>query len=889
MNHVYLIDGHALLHRAWHAIPVLTTKDGLVVHALYGFMMAIEKIRAEEPLTHLAVCWDMEGGTFRDELFSDYKATREKKEDELYAQIPLIQELLDAYGIPWFGVEGFEADDVLGTLAHLITKEDETAKVTIVTGDMDSLQLVTDQVEVLAFVKGISQTKRYTPQDVEERWGVRPDQVVDYKALRGDASDNIPGVKGIGEKTAGELLKRFGTLEKALSGAEGDHEGMSAAVAKKLLMGVEQARLSQTLARIRTDAPVVWSMKAARAPKETPVAVVELYQRYEFRSLVARVQKRQGTLALPKAVEQAVQEGALRRLVTIDTDGAGLTAAVEMLTQAKRMALQVWGDATKVQAIAMADGKDAMVFLEPNAHVCRELVQAWGEQAWVAYDRKAILHTLSGAVPSIATTLFARAKGMDILVANYLLSPSGRGGAPSDVLAQWLGTGLPSWPDTCATNDDAQRAGLCTASLLSAADAIQSELVVQGMGELYAELEHPLIRVLFMMEQVGVALDVKTLAVQGKALTKKKNDLEALLMQQAGETFNPNSPAQLAHVLFDVLQLPTKGIKRTAASYSTAAPELEKLKGAHPIIATIGEYRECAKLLSTYIEALPQLVDAHGRVHSSFHQTIAATGRLSSSDPNLQNIPIRTPEGRLIREAFVAEDGFVFVGADYSQIELRLAAAFSGDETMKRFFTEGGDIHRATAAAVFGVAEEEVTKEQRRAAKAVNFGMIYGIGPRALGRDLGVPTAQASAFMEKYFAVFPRMRAYLDELIVEARRVGYAKTVFGRRRPLPDLASGMPMLRAAAERMAMNMPLQGAAADLMKRAMLRFASMVEEHGWAKQVRMVLQVHDELIIEVKKGLEEAVSVAVRDAMEGAADLGIPCTVEVSVGEQWGALK
>lgn len=888
-SHVYLIDGHALLHRAWHAIPPLTTKDGTVVHAMYGFLMTLEKLRADEPLTHLAVCWDMEGGTFRDELFSDYKATREKKEDELYAQIPLIQGVLDAYGIPWFGVEGFEADDVLGTLAHLITAEDSKAKVTIVTGDMDTLQLVNDRVEVLAFVKGVSQTKRYTPKEVEERWGVRPEQVVDYKALRGDTSDNIPGVKGIGEKTASELLQTHGTLERVLAAAQEGDDSMSASVVKKLVAGVEQAHLSQTLARIRTDAPVVWSAKRAVVPGQTPTAVLDLYRHYEFRTLLARVEKKQSAMALPQAVEYAVHEGEQKRFAVVDTDGSALSAALGAIQEAERVAFHVWNDGGAVQAIALANGKTAYVFLEPSAHVCRELVQAWGEQEWVAFDRKACLHALSESVPHMETTLFARSGGLDALVANYLVHPGGRNVTPDDVAAQWLGTGIPSWPSTCKTPDDAERAGLCVASLLLTAEALERELDTQGMSTLYQTIEHPLIRVLFAMERSGVAVNAQVLAKQGSALSAKKQALEEQIVKYAGQTFNLNSPSQLAHILFEVLALPTKGIKRTTTGYSTAAPELEKLQGTHPIIEAIGLYREYAKLLSTYIDTLPNLIDSHGRIHSSFNQTVAATGRLSSSDPNLQNIPIRTSEGKMIREAFVAEQGFCLVGADYSQIELRLVAAFSGDPTMKEFFRTGRDIHRSTAAAVFGVSEEEVTKEQRRAAKAVNFGMIYGIGPRALGRDIGVSTAQASDFMEKYFAVFPRVRAYLDELIVEARRTGYAQTIFGRRRPLPDLQSGMPMLRSAAERMAMNMPLQGAAADIMKRAMIRFYEQIELRGWNERVRMVLQVHDELVLEVAVGMEEEVGVALREAMEGAADIGVPCTVEVSVGDNWGALK
>lgn len=887
-SHIYLVDGHALLHRAWHAIPPLTTKDGLVVHALYGFMMTMEKVRQEQPLTHLAVCWDMEGDTFRDELFSDYKATREKKEDELYAQIPLIQEVLDAYGIPSFSVKGFEADDVLGTLARLITEQDSDARVTILTGDMDTLQLVNERVEVLAFVKGVSQTKRYTVETVEEKWGVRADQVVDYKALRGDTSDNIPGVKGIGEKTATSLLQTYGTLEAVLKAAEQGDAGMPSTTAKKITAGIESARLSQTLARIRVDAPVHWDASKALVLIHTPDTVRELYARYEFRTLLAKTEMRGNIVSMPEPVQEAIQQGVGKRLIQLDNGGNLAESACLALASTKRVAIHAWTVEGTLETLFITNGKDAYAFPKPSDHVCEELLKALEEKEIIFYDKKATLHALATQISRIHSAI-VRAEGMDISVAYYLLHPGSRGVNVGDVLAEILGTGLPSWPETCNTDDEREAIGLCVVTFLQMAEKMEEELKVLNMWQLYQTVEMPLIPVLFAMERTGIAVDKEVLAKQGNILRAKTTELEAEILKLAGQTFNLNSPSQLAHILFDVLALPTKGIKRTTTGYSTAASELEKLDGAHPIIALIGIYREYTKLLSTYIESLPDLVDVSGRIHTSFRQTIAATGRLSSSDPNLQNIPIRTPEGRLIREAFVAADGHVFIGADYSQIELRLAAAFSGDETMCRIFREGGDIHRATAAAVFGIPEEEITKDQRRAAKAVNFGIIYGIGPRALGRDIGVSTAEASAFIEKYFQAFPKVRAYLDELIVEAKRVGYAQTVFGRRRPLPDLQSGMPMLRSAAERMAMNMPLQGAAADLMKKAMIAFSEQIERRQWQEKVHMVLQVHDELVIEVVGGMEIEVGVALKQAMEQAVELAVPCTVEVSTGKNWGELK
>ena len=884
---LYIIDGNSLLHRAWHAIPPLTTQDGLVVNAAYGFAMVLDKLIQEQQPTHLAVCWDVAGGTFRDEVFEDYKAGRETKEQELYDQIDLIDDILEAYGIPSFGIEGFEADDLIGTIAEIERQNPKTDTV-IITGDLDALQLVDDSTEVHFFVKGLSQTKVYDVEAVKERYGFGPEHVVDYKALAGDSSDNIPGVKGVGAKTATMLIQQFGGVEKiykALKDGSMD-EVVKESVQKKLETDEKNAMMSLELAEIVRDVDMDFSMEDAKIEGQDWEQVKQLFKQFEFNNLLRRLELR-GDIEKEEVTGNGNQVTASN--ITIDTDGSNTKNAVAMCKAKKaHYALEVVSHAqdlfgSSITALVLSDGKETFVFKSPSADALQSL-------APIIEDRWLITHDLKRAM-----TVFAEAgvqvsrKGLDLMLAGYLATVGDRNHTVNSILSSLLGTTVADIPEDYTKDANYEQLGSVVANYVKAGEMLLEVLDDAEMRKLYATVEHPLIGVLWEMERDGVLLDTDALKAMSKELEKEIGKISKKIWKFAGKEFNINSPSQLADILFVDLMLPTKGIKKTKTGYSTAASELEKLWDVHEMVPLISKYREMAKLKSTYVDALPELVDNKGRVHTSFNQTVAATGRLSSTDPNLQNIPIRTEMGREIRKAFVAPRGRKLIAIDYSQIELRLVAAFSGDKKMIEVFTSGGDIHRSTAAEVFGVGEEKVTKEQRRAAKAVNFGIIYGMGPRALSRNINVSFQEAKDFIEKYFEVFPAVRKYLDNSLAEAQDAGYAVSKFGRRRELPELDSGIPMLRAAAERMATNMPLQGSAADIIKMAMVEAQAWIKEQNYGDDARMLLQVHDELVFEVKNDLVDTIAEKMKEIMEGVAKLKVPLTVDVEVGQNWKELK
>ncbi|MEK7094836.1 MAG: DNA polymerase I [Patescibacteria group bacterium] len=881
----YILDGNALLHRAWHAIPPLTTKEGLVVNAVYGFAMVFEKLIANEKPTHLAVCWDMEGGTFRNDLFEKYKAHREKKEDELYAQIPIIERYLNILGVPLFKKKGFEADDLLGTLAK---KSSKHAEITIVTGDLDSLQLVNDKVSVLFFVKGLSETKLYDINAVKERFGFGPETLVDYKALRGDASDNIPGVKGIGEKTATELLQKYGSLAgiyRMLKKGNVEKD-FRASVAEKLSSGERDAMLCQKLAKIVLNVPIEFSLKDSIVKKPNEELLRAFYREMEFSSLL---KKREGVSEIIPSSSKGRSVGVKPSgAVVIIQNDAEIKDALEMLKTADTIAIDarvatasLFGQGLAVFAIS--DGKQSFVFPNPTADVVRSVLSETSGKEVISHDLKRLLHLLDET--NSLDWSFTKAKGVDLMVASYLTRAGSRNYDVDTVLSELFGTGLPNFPTSFSSVHDLKSYGELVAAFVKSSTEAKRRLEKDEMLKLYEEVEHPLISVLFGMELSGILVDEDSLGDMSKSLGGSIGVLEKKIWKEAGHEFNISSPSQLAEVLFNELKLPAKGLKKTQTGISTAANELEKIEDAHNVVKMIGEYRELTKLKSTYVDALPLLIKSDGRVHTTFNQTITATGRLSSSDPNLQNIPIRTEIGREIRKAFVAPEGKVLVAADYSQIELRLVAAFSKDKNMLEVFKSGGDIHAATAAKVFGVNENEVSPEQRRAAKTVNFGIIYGMGPRALARNIGVSFEDAKSFIEKYFLAFPGVRQYLDEALLEAKRKGYAETIFGRRRYLPDLKNGVQMLRAAAERMATNMPLQGAAADIMKKAMLKVADWKKPAG----TLVLLQVHDELVLEVPRDVADDVVRVLPKLMCDVADLAVPLEVKIKTGKNWGEME
>ena len=868
---ILLLDGNALLHRAWHAIPPLTTKDGLVVNAAYGFAMIVEKMIELQKPEYMAVAWDVEGGTFRDEIFKAYKAQREKKEQELYDQILFIQNILNAFGIPSIEVKGFEADDIIGTLSKRAA--DKGLRALIVTGDLDSLQLVDETVEVFFFQKGISETKLYDVAAVKERYGLEPSQLIDYKALRGDPSDNIPGVAGIGEKTATILLQQYGSIDGLLKHLDSVEEKY----AKKLRGQEKTIEIALQLVTIVRDMKFPFTFVDAKRGAPNYEKLIPLYKDLEFRTLL----KKHG---------EPVEEG--------KTDHKSETKVVVEIVKAldanhPHPLLKKEGDRTiailiaeqpadlfgaTLAAVGLSSGGETFVLPNPSRESLLAIVKILeGAKRIVTHDLKHLMHQLGSVIER---------PDFDTMIASYLLHSGSRVHDLTGAMHEILGRSI-EVPETFAKEKDYERFGNVVAALPELAKKMEEELDRTGAMKVFEEIEMPLVPVLYKMEVEGIELDTKSLQELAVSLYQRTSTLNKQITKLAGVEFNLNSPSQLADVLFVTMGLSTKGIKKTKTGFSTAAPELEKLWDQHEIIPLLSEYRELTKLQSTYVEALPKLVGKDGRVHTSFNQTVAATGRLSSSDPNLQNIPIKTELGREIRKAFVAPRGRTLIAADYSQIELRLAAVISKDKPFIQAFQEGADIHTRTASEVWDVAEEKVTKEQRRAAKAINFGILYGMGPRSLSRSTGLSMEEAKHFIERYFEIHHAIRDYLDETKLKAHTDGYVETMFGRRRSLPEIQSGVPMLVASAERMAINMPVQGTAADIMKMAMLRVDGWLAKAGWPAKI--LLQVHDELVLEVDKAAADPVMAGVKEMMESVASFEVPLVVDVESGKNWGEMK
>ncbi len=862
MKKVLILDGNALLHRAWHAVPPLTTDDGRVVNAVFGFTNIVEKMRKLFTPDYFVVAWDLPGGTFRDELYEDYKAGREEKADELYAQIEIIQDVMSLYGIPSLSAPGFEADDVIGTLAAEYGPK-KGFDVFVVTGDMDALQLVDDQVSVVSFVRGVSETKIYDAAAVVERYGIRPDQMIDYKALMGDSSDNIPGIAGIGKKSAMELLQRFEDIEGVYRAID---EGLMPSKWEKKLMGKqEECEAMRKLVTIVRDVALPgFDLEDAVCDGVDAAGLVKMFGELGFRTLA---RKYEGDVS---SVEVVVKDGEGGDSDVREEPVGG--KAVGMSDLVGRDEVVVWVEerepglfGERVGRIALMSGGDVCVVDDPkdaDLGVFREVLD--GAEVIVAHDLKGILHLVDfdGELGKV----------FDVKVAGYLVANHHRSFGMEELLDHYLPGGK------LKKGEDAVR------SVKGLADVLRKRLEEDGVLRLAEEIEMPLLGVLYAMERRGILLDSAFLGAFSVRLGDELEVLTKTIYEAAGREFNIKSPSQLADVLFVDLALPTKGIKKTKTGFSTAASELDKLADQHVIVGLVRKYRELAKLKSTYVDALPTMVGGDGRVHSTFDQTVTATGRLSSHDPNLQNIPIRTEMGREVRKAFVADEGKKFIVADYSQFELRVAAVLADDKAFLEAFREGADIHRLTAAQVLDKELGAVTSDERRAAKGINFGILYGMGSRSLARNTGMKAEEAKGFIERYFGVHPGIQGYIDETKVKAHEDGYVETSFGRRRYLPGIDSGVGMLRAQAERMAVNMPIQGTQADLVKRAMIA----IEE--WARKsdldVGMLVQVHDELVFEVAEGDVDEAMGEIKRIMEGVwPEGGVPLVVEPVVGDSW----
>lgn len=900
-SRLVIIDGHALIHQAYHAIPPLTTSKGEQVNAVYGFAVILLRVIRELKPKYLAVAFDVEGGTFRDKKYAEYKATRVKAPDDLYEQIPRVRELVEAFRIPVLQKKGFEADDIIGTIA----KKHLGSETIIVTGDMDAFQLIDAHTKVFKTKRATSESTLMDAKAVKEKYGLKPEQIVDYKALRGDASDNIPGVKGIGEKTATALLQTFGSLEAIYAALENNSkkfDTFSARVKELLKDHKKDAFDSQELATIVTDVKIPFKLQESELADYDRAAVAELFQELEFKSLMAQLpQVTGGAGKTPE--ENRVKPGRGRHRYELIDDDAAFKKFFTALMEQTVVAIDTETDSlettdAKLIGISFSWKEAEAYFVHVRKHPewAKALQQFFEKEAIakVGHNMKYDLKVLWRFWDTIQGITF------DSMVASYLLVPGSRSHKLDALVFAEFGYEMQPITDLIGKKGKAQRTLLDVpiekTAQYAAEDADYTlrlykrflpQLKEKELLGLFEEIEMPLIAVLARMEQNGVTIDVPFLKALGTKLKRKIRGIEERIYKEAGGVFNINSPKQLKAVLFEKLKISSEGLSRTKTGVSTKASELEKMQGKHSIIDHIMEYRELTKLVSTYLDALPELVHPKtGRIYTSFNQVVAATGRLSSSDPNLQNIPVRTTLGREIRKAFVAPRGFRLLSCDYSQIELRLIAALSKDRKMVLSFKRGEDIHAATAAEINGVKLEEVTEAMRYAAKAVNFGVIYGQGAYGLAKSAGISRAEAQAFIERYFALYSGVAAWLEKTKAFARRKKYVETLFGRRRPLPEIDSSNPAIRAAAERMAVNMPLQGTAADLMKKAMVEIHR--DLHSISRGTRMILQVHDELVFEVPERDVKSVAEFVREKMVRAITLPVPIVVDAEVGRNWGEM-
>ena len=854
-----LLDGYSLMYRAFHALSTpMTAPDGTPTNAVHGFVMMLLRVLDEEAPTAAAVAFDVSKHTFRTDLYDGYKAGRKPMPEELRQQDPVIRDLLGRMGLRIIECEGFEADDILGTLSRQC--EERGMETLLVTGDRDSFQLAGENTSILYTKRGISETQRVTPAWVRETYGVTPAQLIDVKGLMGDASDNIPGVPGVGEKTALRLIAQYGDLEHVLAGADRGEKGR---LRERLLENADLARLSRTLAAIRRDAPVALDLDAWRL--NGLGGGLSRLRELGMNQAARRLAQMAGDSA-PAPAPAAENAPAPDGDVETPSDAAALAARLAGLAAtAKRAALHVgaaFSAATDAARLRMPLGGD---LIDPGVSAAEALEAArplLASQAPKAlYDVKALGALLSEA----------EGDAFDTMLAAYVLDPQ----RPSfDLQALCESAGTP-WDAACPA-----------ASLWPLRSWQEEKLASDELTAVYRDIERPLANVLCEMEREGFLIDADALEALGRDFRARAAELEAQIYALAGETFNIKSPKQLSEVLFDKLGLPRP--RKTNRGFATTSAEvLESLSGDYPICALILDYRRYQKLDSTYVSALIKLRDENGRVHSSFDQTATATGRISSNEPNLQNIPVRTEVGREIRAAFVARPGWVLVDADYSQIELRVLAHMSGDETMRSAFLEGQDIHSRTAAEVYGVPLDEVTPAMRSSAKAVNFGIVYGISDFTLAKNISVTRAEARAFMERYFARYPGVKRFMEEAVQLGYARGYARTLLGRRRYLPELKSPSYNVRAFGERCAMNSPIQGTAADIIKLAMIRVFEALRAQDL--RARLILQVHDELIVEAPEDEAGRVRALLRECMEGVMRLSVPLRTDISVGRNWRECK
>lgn len=903
-----IIDGNAIIHRSFHALPpTLRTKDGTLVNAVYGFTSFLLTALNEFHPEYIILALDKKGATFRHETFADYKATRIKAPDELYEQIPLVKQIARVFAIPIFEKTGFEADDLIGTLCLQAEKE-KNLETIIITGDLDTLQLVSHKTKVYTTSRGLSESVLYDVEKIKTRFNLNPKQIIDLKALAGDQSDNIPGAKGIGLKTATDLLVNFKNIEGVYQAVDKKDKKIKERTLELLKASRDDVFLSKSLATINCNAPIELSLKKAAFAGFNLDEILELFRKLEFRSLLDKAkslrdyhQKKQSdSLEIKEQKISAKKEKNDYHFLKTEKEFANF---LKTLKKRKEFAINLKLETinnfeTSLTGLSFSWLKNQAFFVLVDDKKIKALKPI--------LENKQILKT--GHDLKTTWQVFKNLNidfqglGFDVMLASYLLNPGERRHDLDALAFLELGIDKLTNKDIALTDKtqlsfdfskpDQEKIALLTnegADLIGQLKkSLEKKLINLKLKEIFTTIEMPLIKVLAKMEYTGIKIDLEPIKKFHKEVIAKIKKLETEIYFLAGKKFNINSTKQLKEILFVDLEIPTFGIKKTKTGFSTAEEELIKLKDLHPIIPYLQDYRELTKLETTYLSALPKIINTKtGKIHTHFNQAVTATGRLSSNDPNLQNIPARTEEGRKIREAFVAEKGFKLLGLDYSQIELRLAAHMSQDKNMIKAFNDGEDIHAATAAKINDIPLEKVSKQQRREAKATNFGILYGQGPHGLSQAAGINFFNAKEFIKKYFASYPGIKKMVDHFIKEAEKNNYAITLFGRKRPLPDINSSLPMVKKAAERMATNTPIQGTAADLIKLAMIKIGDLIEPKS--DEIHLLLQVHDELIFEVKEEKLDYYAKKIKKVMEEIMKLKVPIVVDVSWGKNWGELK
>ncbi|MCX6725158.1 MAG: DNA polymerase I [Candidatus Saccharibacteria bacterium] len=879
-----IIDGKSVFYRGFYAMSNLATKDGTPSGGVYGFaVMALEVIKRLQP-DYVCVAWDKPKTNIRKRLaiYPAYKAGRKAPPPEFYAQIPILHELLDAFGWPLYELDDYEADDIMGALAVQAT--DKNIDTMLITSDMDMLQLVNDHVKVYALKTGLSNIELYSPKSFTAKYGIEVEQFLDLKSLKGDSSDNIPGVPGIGEKTALELLKQYKTLDEIYENTA----LLKDSVAKKLVAGKDSAYMSRELANIWIDAPIKLDLKEVDGTKSKPEVILDIFKKLEFRTLVRQ---------LPD-VMQVQEQHAERNVYEHGTTGKNIV--IDSNEKLEKLKLAEIKSLVIHSRSAGKHGRDPRVLIlspDPKTIYTLDLTklnpkslssQLSSIESVIGYDVKSTLKVfieLGIPLPKVEH---------DVQVAAFLLNSLRRERSLTELAESDLGYDGSPFEDI--DDEEYKHRAPELIGVIRSLEAMQSEAMSEltGLIKVAQDIDMPVIPVIARMEYEGIELNTAYLKEMSDRVGDMVSDFEQQIYGYADQEFNISSPAQLADILFDKLKLPTLGIKKGKTSYSTAASELDKLRDQHPIIDVISQFREVTKLKNTYIDTLPEQVDENSRLHTTFNMTVAQTGRLSSSDPNLQNIPVKTDLGREIRTAFVAAPERVFIGADYSQFELRLAAYLSGDTDLMDQFNRDVDVHTATAALVYDRAPEDVTKNMRREAKAVNFGIMYGQGPHGLVQTTGMTYAAAKSFIDKYFEVRPKLLKYIEAVREQAKTKGYVETLYGRRRPTPDALSANFAVREAAYRAAVNMPFQGTAADIMKMAMISVQQMLDklieekEYSSENQPKILLQIHDSILVECIESQAESVAKMIKETMEGVVKLPIKLTADTAIGKNWGEL-